>query len=157
MTTQIEKALFRLNEFCLTNSIDYVLTGTVVLHKMGLCPDYQPKDIYILVYGSDQVIKTLDTLQKLSGCENSNYPDCACYTFKVNDIKVNVITYKSSDKWTELIKNKTMDMIWDDGYGPTCVIKVHKPYAALKAKAKLKRPKDYQYMANLIHEISGLL
>lgn len=153
MTQQFLKALERLDEFCQANNINYMLTGTTALCILGLTPKKAevPGDIDILFGTSCESATAFRKQELLSGLENETYTDRANFTFKVNDVKVNAMAIDPMSILPDSLivsvpcTNKRLNL------------RIQKPYSALKAKAKLKRLKDYQYIINLIREISDLL
>lgn len=148
----MEKALSRLDKFCKENEIDYVITGTLALELLGISANAEPGDIDILYYsGPDKMADSVFKMQEELAClEKANYPDCSTFTFKVNDVKVNVIKARN---YEELLKGETVFM-----KVPYCgrPIFVHKALCVLNAKAKLHRQKDYDYMLRLINILTGM-
>lgn len=76
----------------------------------------------------------------------------------VNGIKVNAILSsgnEASDQFVSIALNEaySLKLMPEQEH----VLLVHKAFFVIKAKAKLKRLKDYKYFNNLIHSISGLL
>lgn len=150
----LQKALLKLNAFCVANKIKYVVTGTMALSMLGI--PSQPEDIDILIFrASDQQLSKLKELHDLAGIGNENY-DGECYTFIINDIKINAIISKSEDSYEEpekkivavgYINTKTHEKFY---------IYVHNVFTALEAKMKLGRYKDITYMSNLIKNLLSI-
>ena len=146
----MKKTLFKLDDFCAHNKIAYVLTGTMALNLLGL-PTPKPNDIDILVYdATDEQVDKLKELQHLAGftVDTHGY-EGTCYSFTVNSCKVNAILAK------EKTDSITVKLINND-CAKWHLINVQTGLEALKAKKKLCRLKDYQYMQYLIRTILEL-
>ena len=152
MTTQQKDALFKLNEFCGINKIEYALTGTCALAILGVPSDKLPGDLDIKVYHADAgVIKKFEELDLLANFEKKEYPDT--FTFAVNGVKVNAIldnksSYKDMDR--ELISVTLID----EAHSTHHLISVQTMQYAWAAKMKLNRPKDVKYALNVINLLS---
>lgn len=138
------EALFKFDNFCIINKIKYVLTGTMALDMLGIPSN--PGDIDIKVYYlKDEQRAKLKELQFLSNLENENY-EGKCYSFKIDEIKVNAIVDNSEydDKSIiQILKNEH-------------TINVQPVFSALKSKMDLRREKDKTYMLNLIANLAQL-
>lgn len=66
---KIKEALFKLNDFCNANRIEYMVTGTTALAMLGVPSNPQDIDIKVFHLKEEQEAK-LKELQFLSGLEN---------------------------------------------------------------------------------------
>ena len=89
-----KEALFKLNDFCNANRIEYMVTSTTVLAMLGVPSNSQDIDIKVFHLKEEQEAK-LKELQFLSGFENKNYKEDKCYSFAVNGVKINAIVDKT--------------------------------------------------------------
>ena len=154
MTTQQKDALFKLNEFCNRNKIEYALIGTCALAILGVPSDMLPNDLDIKVYRADaEAAKKFRELGILAGLQEKEHPDTATFTFVVNGVKVNArldnkISYKDMDR--ELISVTLVD----EARSTRHLISVQTMQYAWAAKMKLNRPKDVKYALNVINLLS---
>lgn len=154
MTTQQKDALFKLNEFCGINKIEYALTGTCALAILGVPSDVIPGDLDIIVYhADDNTIRKFGELDLLAGFGKKEYLDKETFTFVVYGIKVNVMldnksSYKDMDR--ELISVTLIDEVRSTRH----LISVQTMQYAWAAKMKLNRPKDVKYALNVINLLS---
>ncbi len=149
MNKYIKEALFRLDDFCKANKIEYVVTGTVALDMLGVPSNPNDIDIKVFHLKEEQEAK-LNDLEFLSGLKNEDY-ESNCYTFVVSEVKVNVLIddiEKSSQK-------VTLDIL-DEVEVEHRLIGVQPVFFALKDKMNLKRYKDKEYMLNLITNLASL-
>lgn len=150
----LQKALLKLNAFCVTNKIKYVVTGTMALSMLGI--PSQPEDIDILIFrASDQQLSKLKELHDLAGIGNENY-DGECYTFIINDIKINAIISKSEDGYEEPEKKIVAVGYTNTKTHEKFYIYVYNVFTALEAKMRLRRYKDITYMSNLIKNLLSI-
>lgn len=91
---KIKEALFKLNDFCNANRIEYMVTGTTALAMPGVPSNPQDIDINVFHLKEEQEAK-LKELQFLSGLENENYKEGKCYSFVIGGIKINAIVDKT--------------------------------------------------------------
>ena len=68
---KIKEALFKPNDFCNANRIEYMVTGTVALSLLGIPSNFAPQDIDIKIFhlAEEQKDKLIE-LQFLSGLNN---------------------------------------------------------------------------------------
>lgn len=138
------EALFKLDNFCIANKIKYVLTGTMALDMLGIPSN--PGDIDIKAYYlKDEQRAKLKELQFLSNLENENY-EGQCYSFKIGEIKINVIVDNSEYESADVVQVSKDEHI----------INVQPVFLALKSKMDLRREKDKAYMLNLIANLAQL-
>lgn len=123
---KIKEALFKLNDFCNANRIEYMVTGTTALAMLGVPSNPQDIDIKVFHLKEEQEAK-LKELQFLSGLENENYEEGKCYSFVI-----------------------------DESHAKHHLIGVQLVALALKDKMKLRRDKDKTYMLNLIANLASL-
>lgn len=150
----IQKALFKLDDFCVINRIEYIVTGTLALSILGIPSDPQDIDIKVFHIKEEQKAK-LKELQFLSGLGNENYEDSTCYSFMIGDIKINAIIDKTEDHDKILEQMVTVGMR-DKTIVKSRLINVQLVIFALKDKMRLKRFKDKTYMLNLINNLASL-
>ena len=74
---KIKEALFKLNDFCNANRIEYMVTGTTALAMLGVPSNPQDIDIKVFHLKEEQEAK-LKELQFLSGLKNENYEEGKC-------------------------------------------------------------------------------
>lgn len=149
----MKEILFKLNEFCGANRIEYMVTGTVALSLLGVPSNFAPQDIDIKIFHLTEEQKDkLIELQFLSGLNNENYKD-KCFSFYIGETKINAI----------IDNTKNYDMIFgmsvclslqDEKQAKYHAINVQKVALAIRDKMKLGRLKDYEYMQNLIHNLT---
>jgi hypothetical protein len=142
--------LFKLNEFCAANKIEYMVTGTVALALLGVPSNFAPQDVDIKVFHlTEEQRNKLSKLQFLAGLKNDNY-ESLCYSFFIDGIKINVIVDNAQDYDTILDMEVSLSL-QDKKHAKHHVIGVQKVEYALIDKMKLGRVKDYKYIQNLIH------
>lgn len=122
----MKEILFKLNDFCNANRIEYMVTGTTALAMLGVPSNPQDIDIKVFHLKEEQEAK-LKELQFLSGFENENYEGGECYSFVI-----------------------------DEPRAKHHLIGVQLVALALKDKMKLRRDKDKTYMLNLIANLASL-
>lgn len=146
----MEKTLAKLVNFLSENNIDFMITGTAALYLHGLDTEYTPKDIDVKVfYINNTQAKLLRDLQNLCGCKiNESYPD-KCYTFNIDDTKINAIPCEKKD-YTEIVRE------WRELDKHVYYMPIQKVIYALADKMKLNRQKDTDYMLRLISKLTGL-
>lgn len=151
----IKEVLFKLDDFCNANKIEYTVTGTVALAMLGVPSNPNDIDIKVFHLKEEQEAK-LKELQFLSGLSKENYEyESKCYTFEVCGIKVNALV-DSTESYDEMLSQKvTLDII-DEAQAKHRLIGVQLVFLALKDKMKLKRHKDKTYMLNLIANLASL-
>lgn len=153
---KIKEALFKLNDFCNANRIEYMVTGTTALAMLGVPSNPQDIDIKVFHLKEEQEAK-LKELQFLSGLENENYEEGKCYSFVIGGIKINAIIDKT-ESYDEIVSKGVgvvLDVI-DEFYTKHHLICVQLVALALKDKMKLRRDKDKTYMLNLIANLASL-
>lgn len=149
----IKEALFKLDDFCNANKIEYTVTGTVALAMLGVPSNPNDIDIKVFHLKEEQEAK-LKELQFLSGLGKENY-EGKCYTFEVCGIKVNALV-DNTESYDEMLSQEvTLDII-DEAQAKHRLIGVQLVFLALKDKMKLKRHKDKTYMLNLIANLASL-
>lgn len=142
--------LFKLNEFCAANKIEYMVTGTVALALLGVPSNFIPRDVDIKVFHlTEEQRNKLSKLQFLAGLKNDNY-ESLCYSFFIDGIKINAIVDNTQDYDTILDMEVSLSL-QDKKHAKHHIIGVQKVEYALIDKMKLGRVKDYKYIQNLIH------
>lgn len=150
----IKEALFKLIDFCSTNKIEYMVTGTTALDMLGVPSNPQDIDIKVFHLKEEQKAK-LKELQFLSGLGNENYEESTRYSFVIGGVKINAIIDKT-ESYDEIVsKGVVLDVI-DKFYAKHRLIRVQLVALALKDKMKLRRDKDKTYMLNLIANLASL-
>lgn len=150
---KINEALFKLNDFCKANGIEYMVTGTTALAMLGVPSNPQDIDIKVFHLKEEQETK-LKELQFLSGLENENYKG-ECYSFVISGVKINAIIDKT-ESYDEIISKEVVLDIIDKSHAKHHLIGVQLVVLALKDKMKLRRDKDKTYMLNLIANLASL-
>lgn len=153
----MKEVLFRLNEFCEANHIEYIVTGTMALSLLGAPSHFLPQDIDIKVFHlTEEQAKKLKELQSLSGLKNENYGRAQCFSFIVNGAKINAII--DSDKnYDEKIRSQSISItLFDKKCAIYHTISVQLINFALADKMKLNRAKDKTYLIDLINNITTL-
>ena len=147
-------ALFKLNEFCVANNIEYAVTGTTALFLLGVPSNLGPQDIDIKVFHlTEEQAKKLNELQFLSGLENENYGSGQCFSFIVGGVKINAIRGCAKDR----DDNQTVSINYiDEEQKKHHIIKVQLVNHALADKMRLNRPKDKTYIIDLIKNLTSL-
>lgn len=150
---KIKEALFKLNDFCNANRIEYMVTGTTALAMLGVPSNPQDIDIKVFHLKEEQEAK-LKELQFLSGLGKENY-EGGCYSFMIGGIKINAIIDKT-ESYDEIISKEVVLDIIDEPRAKHHLIGVQLVALALKDKMKLRRDKDKAYMLNLIANLALL-
>lgn len=151
---KIKEALFKLDDFCKVNKIEYTVTGTTALAMLGVPSNPQDIDIKVFHLKEEQKAK-LKELQFLSGLGNENYEESTCYTFVIGGVKINAIIDKA-ESYDEIISKEVVLDIIDESHARHHLIGVQLVALALKDKMKLGRCKDKEYMLNLIANLVSL-
>lgn len=151
---KIKEALFKLDDFCKVNKIEYMVTGTTALAMLGVPSNPQDIDIKVFHLKEEQKAK-LKELQFLSGLENENYEGSTCYTFVISGVKINAIIDKT-ESYDEIISKEVILDIIDESHARHHLIGIQLVALALKDKMKLGRCKDKEYMLNLITNFASL-
>lgn len=154
---KIKEALFKLNDFCNANRIEYMVTGTTALAMLGVPSNPQDIDIKVFHLKEEQKAK-LKELQFLSDLGNENYEESTCYSFVIDGVKINAIIDKT-ESYDEIIsKGVVLDIIdiIDESRARHNLINVQLVALTLKDKMKLGRDKDKEYMLNLIANLVSL-
>lgn len=149
----IKEALFKLDDFCNVNKIEYTVTGTVALAMLGIPSNPNDIDVKVFHLKEEQKAK-LKELQFLSGLDKENYED-TCYSFLIGGIKVNALTDNTESHDEILPQEVTVDLI-DEAQAKYRSISIQTVFPALIDKMKLRRDKDKTYMLNLINKLSSL-
>lgn len=151
----MEKILFKLDQFCNANKIEYMVTGTVALSLLGVPSNFAPQDIDIKIFHlTEEQRDKLIELQFLSGLNNENYKG-QCYSFYINEVKVNAIV-DNTQSYEEISNMEVSLSLQDEKQAKYHVIGVQKVGQALIDKMKLGRNKDTKYLLNLITNLSNL-
>lgn len=150
---KIKEALFKLNDFCNANRIEYMVTGTTALAMLGVPSNPQDIDIKVFHLKEEQEAK-LKELQFLSGLDKENY-EGGCYSFMIGGIKINAIIDKTESHDEIISKEVVLDII-DESHAKHHLIGVQLVVLALKDKMRLRRDKDKTYMLNLIANLTSL-
>lgn len=150
---KIKEALFKLNDFCNVNRIEYMVTGTTALAMLGVPSNPQDIDIKVFHLKEEQKAK-LKELQFLSGLDKENY-EGGCYSFMIGGIKINAIIDKT-ESYDEIISKEVVLDIIDESHAKHHLIGVQLVVLALKDKMRLRRDKDKTYMLNLIANLTSL-
>ena len=156
-TMKIKEALFKLDDFCRVNKIEYMVTGTTALAMLGVPSNPQDIDIKVFHLKEEQKAK-LKELQFLSDLGNENYEESTCYSFVIGGVKINAIIDKT-ESYDEIIsKGVVLDIIdiIKESHAKHHLINVQLVALALKDKMKLGRCKDKEYMLNLIANLVSL-
>lgn len=149
----MKEILFKLNEFCGANRIEYMVTGTVALSLLGVPSDFAPQDIDIKIFHLTEEQKDkLIELQFLSGLNNENYKD-KCFSFYIGETKINAII-DNTKNYDTIFGMSVCLSLQDEKQAKYHTINVQKVALAIRDKMKLGRLKDYEYMQNLIHNLA---
>ena len=151
---KIKEALFKLDDFCKVNRIEYMVTGTTALAMLGVPSNPQDIDIKVFHLKEEQKAK-LKELQFLSDLGNENYEESTCYTFVIGGVKINAIIDKT-ESYDEIISKEVVLDIIDESHARHHLIGIQLVALALKDKMKLGRCKDKEYMLNLIANFASL-
>ena len=148
-----KEILFKLNEFCGANRIEYMVTGTVALSLLGVPSNFAPQDIDIKIFHltKEQKDKLIE-LQFLSGLNNENYKD-KCFSFYIGETKINAII-DNTKNYDTIFGMSVCLSLQDEKQAKYHAINVQKVALAIRDKMKLGRLKDYEYMQNLIHNLT---
>lgn len=144
---KIKETLFKLNDFCDANRIEYMVTGTTALAMLGVPSNPQDIDIKVFNLKEEQEAK-LKELQFLSGLENENYEESKCYSFVISGVKINAIIDKT-ESYDEIISKGVVLDIIDEPRAKHHLINVQLVALVLKDK-------DKTYMLNLIANLASL-
>lgn len=150
----IKEALFKLDDFCNANKIEYIVTGTVALAMLGVPSNPNDIDIKVFHLKEEQEAK-LKELQFLSGLSKENYEDSKCYSFMIGGTKVNALV-DNTENYDEILSQEVTLSMLDETCAKRRSIGVQLVFLALKDKMKLKRHKDKTYMLNLIANLARL-
>lgn len=149
----MKEILFKLNEFCGANRIEYMVTGTVALSLLGVPSNFAPQDIDIKIFHLTEEQKDkLIELQFLSGLNNENYKD-KCFSFYIGETKINAII-DNTKNYDTIFGMSVCLLLQDEKQAKYHAINVQKVALAIRDKMKLGRLKDYEYMQNLIHNLT---
>lgn len=149
----IKEVLFKLDDFCNANRIEYIVTGTAALAILGLPSNPGDIDIKVFHLKEDQEAK-LKELQFLAGLTEENY-EGGCYSFTINGIKINALV-ESIEGYDEILFQKVTVNLHDKAQATDHLINIQPVFPALRDKMKLRRDKDKTYMLNLINKLSAL-
>lgn len=149
----IQEALFKLDDFCKSNQIEYIVTGTVALTMLGIPSNPHDIDIKVFHLKEEQKAK-LKELQLLAGFEKENY-EGECYTFIIGGIKINAIV-DYTESYDEIASQYVSLDVIDEAKAKHRSIGVQLIILALKDKMKLRRNKDRAYMLSLIANLVSL-
>ncbi len=152
----IKEILFKLNEFCCANRIEYMVTGTAALSLLGVPSNFTPQDIDIKIFHlTKEQEGKLSELQFLSGFNADESYTSIRYSFYINGTKINAIIDNTQSH--EVISNMSVSVsLQDEKQANHHVIDVQKVGSALIDKMKLGRNKDTRYLLNLITNLSNL-
>lgn len=149
----MKEILFKLNEFCGANRIEYMVTGTVALSLLGVPSNFAPQDIDIKIFHLTEEQKDkLIELQFLSGLNNENYKD-KCFSFYIGETKINAII-DNTKNYDTIFGMSVCLSLQDEKQAKYHAINVQKVAFAIRDKMSLGRLKDYEYMQNLIHNLT---
>ena len=151
---KIKEALFKLNDFCNANRIEYMVTGTTALAMLGVPSNPQDIDIKVFHLKEEQEAK-LKELQFLSDLGDENYEESTCYSFVIGGVKINAIIDKT-ESYDEIISKGVILDIIEKSHAKHRLINVQLVALALKDKMKLGRDKDKTYMLDLIANLASL-
>lgn len=149
----IKEALFKLDDFCNANKIEYTVTGTVALAMLGVPSNPNDIDIKVFHLKEEQEAK-LKELQFLSGLGKENY-EGKCYSFMIGGTKVNAIV-DNTENYSEILSQEVSLDIIDEARAGHHLIGVQLVFPALEDKMKLRRYKDKKYMLDLIANLASL-
>lgn len=149
----MKEILFKLNEFCGANKIEYMVTGTVALSLLGVPSNFAPQDVDIKIFHvTEEQRHKLSELQFLSGLDNENYSG-ECFSFYVGETKINAII-DNTKNYDTIFGMSVCLSLQDEKQAKYHAINVQKVALAIRDKMKLGRLKDYEYMQNLIHNLT---
>lgn len=150
----IKEALFKLDDFCNANKIEYTVTGTVALAMLGVPANPNDIDIKVFHLKEEQEVK-LKELQFLSGLGKENY-EGKCYSFMIGRTKVNALI-DNTESYDEILSQEVTLSILDETCAKRRLIGVQQVFLALKGKMKLNRDKDKTYLIGLINNLTSLV
>lgn len=149
----IEEALFKLDDFCNVNKIEYMVTGTAALSILGIPSNPGDIDIKVFNLKEEQEAK-LNELQFLAGLDKENY-EGGCFSFLINGIKINALVDNIENYDETTPQGVTVDLI-DKAQAKYHSISIQMVFPALMDKMRLRRDKDKAYILNLINKLSSL-
>lgn len=150
-----KEILFKLDDFCAANKIEYMVTGTVALSLLGVPSNFAPQDVDIKVFHlTEEQRHKLVELQFLSGLGNE-YADSRCYSFYVNEVKINAII-DNTESYDKIFSMGVCISLQNEKQAKYHRVHVQKVGQALMDKMKLGRHKDARYLLNLITNLSNL-
>ena len=149
----IEKALFKLIDFCNANKIEYMVTGTTALSMLGVPSEPHDIDIKVFNLNHEQATK-LRELELLSEVAEDKY-EGLCYTFVVSGVKVNAIL-TSAEKYDDVMSQGVLLHVLDSDNARCYTLRVQQVIFALADKMRLRRNKDNAFMLDLINKLSSL-
>lgn len=144
----VKEVLFRLDDFCNANKIEYIVTGTTALAMFGIPSIPHDIDIRVFHLKEEQEAK-LNELQFLSGLGKENYKG-KCYVFEICGTRINAIVDD-----LENYGGIALSMA-DKDKAERRIINVQPVFSALEDKMKLNRPKDKAYLLDLINHLTSL-
>ena len=151
------KQLFKLSAFCKVNQIEYVVTGTTALYLLGVPSHFVPQDIDIKVlHLTEEQAEKLKELQFLSGLKNENYDESQCFSFFIDNVKINAIIDNTKDH-DEIYRQSVSINYVDEESKEHHVINIQPVSLALADKMKLNRYKDKTYLIDLINNLTSLV
>lgn len=150
----IKEALFKLDDFCNANKIEYTVTGTVALTMLGVPSNPNDIDIKVFHLKEEQEAK-LKELQFLSGLGNENY-EGKCYSFMIGGTKINALI-DNTESYDEILSQEVTLSVLDETCAKRRLIGVQQVFLALKDKMKLNRDKDKTYLIGLINNLTSLV
>lgn len=151
----MKEILFKLNEFCCNNRIEYVVTGTMALDILGVPSHGIPQDIDIKVFHlTDEQAEKLSELEFLSGLNKNEYKDKKCFAFLIDGVKINAI---KDDADYDAINATCISVNFiDEKRAKHHLISVQRMRYALHDKVKLNREKDVRYMFDFISILTSI-
>lgn len=153
----MKEILFKLNEFCGANRIEYAVTGTTALSLLGVPSCFVPQDIDIKVFHlTEEQAKKLEELQFLAGLKDERYEHGECFSFLIDGVKINAIVDKTKD-YDKILAQSVSVNLTDEENAKHHLIDVQLVKLALADKMKLRRSKDKNYLLNLIHNLTSLV
>lgn len=153
----IKETLFKLDDFCNVNKIEYTVTGTMALSLLGVPSSFAPQDIDIKVYHlTEEQAKKLEELQFLAGLKDERYEHGECFSFLIGDVKINAIIDKTKD-YDKILAQSVYVNLTDEENAKHHLISVQLVKHALADKMKLRRSKDKNYLLNLINNLTSLV
>ena len=153
----MKDVLFKLNEFCGANRIEYMVTGTTALSLLGAPSSFVPQDMDIKVFHlTEEQAKKFKELEFLAGFENEHYDHGQCFSFIIDGIKVNAIVDNTRDCDSILAQSVAVNFE-DEKKAKRHLINIQLVNLALANKMKLRRNKDKAYLLDLIHNLTSLV